>query len=84
MKANSIQAVKLDIISKITATNDKSTLQKVWELISTIDTNEQKERVFNKEEKAIIKNLKKGVKEVQLYKEGKLKVTTAKDFLNEI
>lgn len=46
--------------------------------------NENTKRVFNKEEKAILNNIKQGLKEVQLYKEGKLKATSAKDFLNEI
>ena len=32
----------------------------------------------------IIKNLKKGLKEVELYKDGKLKTTSMKDFLNEL
>ena len=32
----------------------------------------------------IIKNLKAGFKEMQLYKQGKLKTTPFKDFLNEL
>ncbi len=84
MKANSIQTVKLDIISKITATEDQLTLQKVWDLICSNDASEKTKRVFNKEEKAILKNIKQGLKEVQLYKDGKLKATSAKDFLNEL
>jgi hypothetical protein len=31
-----------------------------------------------------IVNIKKGLKEVQLFKAGKLKTTSAKDFLNEL
>ncbi len=30
------------------------------------------------------KNIKKGLEEVQLFKKGKLKTTSAKDFLNEL
>jgi len=32
----------------------------------------------------IIKNIKTGLKEVELYKKGNLKTTSAKDFLNEL
>ena len=32
----------------------------------------------------IIKNLKKGIEEVKLAKQGKLKTTSARDFLNEL
>ena len=34
--------------------------------------------------KSIISNIKKGLKEVRLAKQGKLKTTPAKDFLNEL
>jgi len=32
----------------------------------------------------ILENIKAGLKEVRLYKKGKLKTTSAKDFLNEL
>jgi len=32
----------------------------------------------------ILENLKAGIQEVQLFKQGKLKTTSAKEFLNEI
>lgn len=32
----------------------------------------------------ILDNIKAGLKEVQLYKKGKLKTTSVKDFLNEL
>jgi uncharacterized protein YlbG (UPF0298 family) len=32
----------------------------------------------------ILDNIKTGLKEVQLFKKGKLKITSAKDFLNEL
>ena len=34
--------------------------------------------------KDILKNIKLGLEEVQLFKKGKLKTTSAKDFLNEL
>jgi hypothetical protein len=32
----------------------------------------------------ILNNIKKGLKEVELFKKGKLKTTSAKEFLNEL
>jgi hypothetical protein len=32
----------------------------------------------------VLKNIKTGLQEVKLFKEGKLKTTSAKDFLNEL
>jgi len=32
----------------------------------------------------IIENIKAGLKEIKLYEEGKLKTTSAKEFLNEL
>ncbi len=84
MKATNIQTVKLNIINKIGMSEDKWLLQKVWDIISTSDSSNHIERVFTKEEKATIKNIKVGLKEVELLKQGKLKTTSAKDFLNEL
>lgn len=84
MKATNIQTVKLNIINKIGMSEDKSLLQKVWEIISTSESSNPIERVFTKEEKATIKNINAGLKEVELLKQGKLKTTSAKDFLNEL
>ncbi len=41
------------------------------------------EEVYDSKEE-IIANLKQGIKEVKLYKQGKLKTTSAKDFLDEL
>ena len=37
-----------------------------------------------KEEESILDNIKNGLEEMQLFKKGKLKTTSAKDFLNEL
>ena len=68
------------LINRITAIDDKSMLQKIWEMVSSNESTQQNERVYNKEEKEILNSIKKGLKEVQLIKEGKLKATYAKDF----
>jgi len=53
-------------------------LTKHLSYVKKIETDEEP----SKEE--IINNLKEGLKEVQLYKKGKLNTTSAKDFLNEL
>ncbi len=84
MKATSIQTVKLNIINKIGISEDKSLLQKVWDVISSYESNEQLERVYTKEEKEILNSIKKGYQEVQQIEKGILKATPVKDFLNEL
>ncbi len=37
-----------------------------------------------KKEESILENIKNGLEEMQLIKKGKLKSTSAKDFLNEL
>ena len=37
-----------------------------------------------KKEESILENIKNGLEEMQLIKKGKLKTTSAKDFLNEL
>jgi len=57
---------------------------------STSEVQESKEnyKIIEKRGKSakddVAKNLKTGLKEVRLFKKGKLKTTSAKDFLNEI
>jgi hypothetical protein len=53
-------------------------LAKNLHYVKKIETNEEP----TKED--VILNLKKGLKEMQLFKKGKLKTTSAKDFLNEL
>jgi hypothetical protein len=52
MKATNIQTVKLNIINKIGMSEDNSLLQKVWDIISSNETNEHKENVLVKKDKA--------------------------------
>jgi hypothetical protein len=42
------------------------------------------EHIDSEMEENILANVKKGLEEVQLFKKGKLKTTSAKDFLNEL
>jgi len=50
------------------------------DFIKKIEEEESEEP--SKEE--VIRNLKRGFQEMQLFKKGKLKTTPAKDFLNEL
>ena len=43
MKATNIQTIKLNIINKIVICEDKALLQKVWDIISTIESNKHTE-----------------------------------------
>ena len=52
MKATNIQTVKLNIINKIVISEDKSLLQKVWDIISSNESDEHKENVLVKNSKA--------------------------------
>jgi hypothetical protein len=48
------------------------------------DTSITREPDATYNENAISENIKTGIKEVRLFKKGKLKTTPAKDFLNEL
>lgn len=58
--------------------NEWNQLKKQHKELQALEEGEEtgKEQVLN--------NLKKGLKEVQQFKKGKLKTTSAKDFLNEL
>lgn len=84
MATNSIQTVKLNIINRVSTIDDKTMLAKIWEIISSSDSNEHTKRSFTKEEKQILNSIKRGYKEIQLIEKGKLKATPIKDFLDEL
>ncbi len=46
--------------------------------VKKIETDDEPEKV------GVLENIKAGLEEVKLFKEGKLKTTSAKDFLNEL
>ena len=53
-------------------------LAKNLHYVKKIETDEETEKVD------VLENIKAGLKEVELFKKGKLKTTSAKDFLNEL
>ena len=53
------------------------------ELLKSLDF-VQVEEVEGDSKEEIVANLKQGFKELNLYKQGKLKTTTTQDFLNEL
>jgi hypothetical protein len=84
MATNNIQTVKLNIINRITDIDDKTLLKRVWTIISSNEDPKQATKEFSTEEKEILNNIKKGIEEVNLIKQGKLKATPIKYFLDEL
>lgn len=80
----SIQTVKLNIINRITSIEDKLLLKQVWDIITSNDDVEHSTKKYTKEEKEILSNIKKGIEEVKLIEQNKLKATPLKDLLDEI
>lgn len=80
----SIQTVKLNIINRITSIEDKLLLKQVWDIITSNDDVEHSTKKHTKEEKEILSNIKKGIEEVKLIEQDKLKATPLKDLLDEI
>ena len=54
------------------------------ELIKNLGIEKVKEEPLNAEEKKVLNSIEKGLREVKLIEEGKLKGTPLKDFLNEL
>ena len=80
MKSVAIQSKKLDIITKITSIDDNSLLEKVWNLLSTSTPTKS----VSKEKEELIGDIKKGLNELKMIEEGKLKSTPLKEFLDEL
>ena len=73
MSTHNIYTKKLDIISAITSIEDKSIIEKVWIILTSKTT--------KKEQMAI--DLADALNDVKLHKEGKIKLKSAKDLINE-
>ena len=56
--------------------NEWNKLKKQHKDLAALEQSESKDELLT--------NIKKGLQEVQLFKKGKLKTTSAKDFLNEL
>ncbi len=54
------------------------------ELAKSLQFVKKIEDVKDSSKQEVIQNVKKGLTEVSFFKKGKLKTTTAKDFLNEL
>ena len=66
--------------------SDNSKIAFVMELFNNFNfaTVEKKEILVGDSEEEILENIKQGLKEVQLIKQGKLKSRPAKEFVNEL
>lgn len=69
-------------MKQVTLNIPENKYQFFLELVKSLNFVKVEEDGDSKED--IIANLKQGLKEVQLHKQGKLKTTPAKDFLNEL
>jgi hypothetical protein len=74
MSTHNIHTKKLDIISVIASIEDKSIIEKVWTILTSKTT--------KKEQMAI--ELADAFNDVRLHKQGKIKLKSAKDFINEL
>jgi hypothetical protein len=70
-------------MKKVTLTIQDTKFQFFMELIKNLDFVKVEEDEGDSKEE-IIANLKQGFKELNLYKQGKLQTTPAKEFLNEL
>lgn len=55
-----------------------------WELVNNLGFVKKVTTDDEPTKQQILDNIKAGLQEVQLYKKGKLKTTSVKDFLNEL
>lgn len=69
-------------MKQVTLNIKESKFQFFMELVRSLDFVQVDDDGDSKE--AILSNIKKGLEEVKLAKQGKLKTTPAKDFLNEL
>ncbi len=77
MKADNINISqeKLSLIEWITQLQDRATLKKLAKV-----RNESR----SKEDQEVLDGIKKAVKEMNLYKEGKIELQSAREFLSEL
>ena len=71
-------------MKKITLDVEDNKFHYFMELIKGLDFVKVADKDADDNKEAVLANLKKGVQEVKLYKQGKLKTTSAQAFLNEL
>lgn len=79
MKTQDLQNRKLAIISVITSLEDKSILEKVWNLI-TVSSGQEK--IDSKETN--LEKIQAGIEEMKLVEQGKAKARPLTELLNEL
>jgi hypothetical protein len=80
------------MMTKLTVNiEDKKTEKAIKAILDAFDLNYNTERdtapanrPLNKSEQVIYKRLKKSIDEINLYKDGKIELQSAKEFLNEL
>jgi len=71
-----IQAIKANLHRVIDEATDADLLKSVYNLLVQETDGDSKEAILN--------NIRRGIEEVKLAKQGKLKTTPAKNFFNEL
>lgn len=79
MKTQDLQNRKLAIISVITSLEDKSILEKVWNLLAV---SSGQEKVDSKETN--LEKIQAGIEEMKLVEQGKAKARPLTELLNEL
>lgn len=84
MTSIELEAYKAELAREILTTDNRHVLDEVKNLLSKLSkkTKKKEEETISKEE--ILAGIDAGLKEVKLSMEGKLKLKTAKEFLDEL
>lgn len=84
MTTMELKSLKLDLVEELLSLNDKEMLNRVKNYLKRLKKMEaeKEEEEITKEE--VLAGIDAGLKEVKLSMEGKLKVKTAREFINEL
>ena len=84
MTTMELKSLKMDLVEELLSLNDKEMLNRVKNYLKRLKKMEaeKEEEEITKEE--VLAGIDAGLKEVKLSMEGKLEVTTAREFINEL
>lgn len=82
MTTMELKSLKMDVLEELISINDKEKLLRVKNYLKRIKKTQVKEETISKEE--ILAGIDAGLKEVKLSMEGKLKLKSAWELLDEL
>lgn len=82
MTTMELKSLKMDVLEELISINDKDKLLRVKNYLKRIKKTQVKEETISKEE--ILAGIDAGLKEVKLSMEGKLKLKSAWELLDEL